>query len=212
MRIRPILTACAVSLMASTAQAVTVTETFGVGADFDDGPGTLAFSLSGLDPAVISDIAINFTFLGDLNALSENFTLFLDGVNYGTGCDLNTGNDSFGISTFGIADLCSQAANSLTNASLLVSATDAVGLLADGALDLVFSFTQQVNDFVVINNGGETRNGVFFGNTAGVSFAAGGTVSYETSTIAPIPLPPMLPVMVAGLAGLALLRRQPALA
>ena len=212
MNLRPILTALALSLAATAAQAVTVTETFGPGADFNDGPGSLGFTLTGLDTKVISDIAINFTFFGDLNALNENFTLFVDGVNYGTGCDLNSGNDSFGISTFGIADLCRQAPNSLTDASLLISATEAVGLLADGVLDLVFNFTQGVNDFVAINNGGETRNGVFFGNTTGVSFAAGGTVTYETSTVAPIPVPPSLPLMVAGLAGLMLLRRTSALA
>lgn len=199
----------ALMLSASAAHAVTVTETFGVGTNFDDGPGSVGFTLSGLDPAVITDLSLNFSFYGDLNAASESFELFLDGTSYGVGCDFNGGNDSFGISRFGISDFCSQQNNSLTDASLLVSATDAVGLLADGALDIAFNFTQAVNDFVRITNGGETRNGVFFGNSGGgVSFAVGGTVTYETSTIAPIPVPPALPLLAAGLLSLGWVRRQ----
>jgi len=197
----------ALVLTASAASAVTITETFGVSSNFDDGPGSVSFSLSGLDSAVISDIAIDFAFFGDLNSRTENFELFLDGVSYGVGCDNDSSNDTFGIDMGRSADQCRQRANSIGDASLLVSATEAIGLLADGALDVVFNFTQQVNDFVTINNGGETRGGVFFGNQSGVAFGAGGTVTYETSTIAPIPVPPALPLLASGLLAFGLIRR-----
>lgn len=182
-----------------------MTQSFGVGASFDDGPGSVSFLLAGLDPDVESDLALDFSFIGDLNAGSESFELFLDGISYGVGCDFNGSNDSFGISRFGISDFCSQNTNSLTDANLLVSATDALGLLADGALEIVFEFTTAVNDFVSINNGGETRNGVFFSNMSGIAFAAGGSITYDAT--APIPVPPALPMLAAGLLGLGFLRR-----
>lgn len=202
---RLLVCAAALAFSASSAQAVTVNQTFGVGTSFDDGPGSVSFLLAGLNPDIESDLAIDFTFFGDLNAASENFELFLDGTSFGVGCDFNTGNDNFGISRFGIGDFCSQTSNSLTDASLLISATDALGLLADGALEIVFEFSAAVDAFVDIRNGGQTRSGVFFGNTRNASFAAGGTVAYEAT--APVPVPPALPLLAAGLLGLAFLRQ-----
>ncbi|MEL6571434.1 MAG: VPLPA-CTERM sorting domain-containing protein [Pseudomonadota bacterium] len=204
----------AFTLYGAVAQAVTVTQTFDPSINLDDGPGTVAFTLVGLNPNVESDLTIDFTFFGDLNGTSENFELFLDGASYGVGCDNNSGNDNFGINRSngggaGAADRCSQARNSLTDASVLVSAIDAIGLLADGALDIVFNFSSTVNDFVDIRNGGETRSGVFFGNVENASFGAGGTVIYQASELAsPVPVPPALPMLGLGVGALALLRRR----
>lgn len=208
------LVAMGVAVCFGTAvSAATVTQTFGPASDFDDGPGTLAFTLAGLDPNVDSDLTIDFTFFGDLNGGSENFELFLDGASYGVGCDNNAANGNFGNSvtfgTFTFSDFCSQSSNSLTDASLLVSAVDAIGLLADGALEIAFNFSSTVNDFVDITNGGETRNGVFFANTQNAAFGAGGTITYQAvDPPAPIPLPPALPLMLVGVVGLAALRQR----
>ncbi len=190
----------------AAAHAVTVTQSFQPSVNFDDGPGSVAFTLAGLNPNVESDLAIDFTFFGDLNGGNENFELFLDGTSYGVGCDNNTGNgnfgDSFSFGAFTFGDFCSQAANSLTDASLLVSAVDAIGLLADGALEITFNFSAAVNDFVDITNGGETRSGVFFQNTQNASFGAGGTIVYQAAELAaPVPVPATLPMLGAGLLG-----------
>ena len=200
--------AAALVLSASPAQAATINETFGVGTSFANGPGSLAFSLTGLDTAVITDMSLAFSFFGDLNANNETFELFLDGTSYGVGCDNNTGNDSFGIEMGGLSDQCVQTDNTLGDANLLVAATDALGLLADGALDVVFNFSDQVDAFVAIDNGGETRNGVTFANVSGVSFGVGGTVSYETSTIAPIPVSGTFPLLALGMCAFGFMGRR----
>ncbi|MEL6641901.1 MAG: hypothetical protein AAFP98_11415 [Pseudomonadota bacterium] len=211
MILRSAAATCALILCGAAAQAATIVQTFGPTVDLNDGPGSVAFTLAGLDPNVASDLTIDFTFFGDLNSSIENFELFLDGTSYGVGCDNNAANGNFGSSvTFGpfsFDDVCSQSNNSLTDASLLVTAVDALGLLADGALEIAFNFTSSVNDFVDITNGGEVRSGVFFGNTNNASFGAGGTVTYESADLpSPVPVPPSLPLLVAGLAGLAGLR------
>ena len=211
---------CAAGLIAVSAGAVnaaTIVQSFGPIINYSDGPGSVSVTLAGLNPDVESDLALDFTFFGDLNSANENFELFLDGTSYGIGCDNNAGNGNFGFSNtfvfFTTNDTCSQDNNSLTDANLIVSAVDAMGLLADGALEIVFNFSTAVNNFVDITNGGETRSGVFFGNTQNASFGAGGTVTYEaTDPVSPVPVPPALPMLAAGLAGLAVLRRGRSLA
>lgn len=192
-------------LCSTSVHAATVTQTFGVQTSFSSGPGSLAFTLAGLNPAVESDLTIDFTFFGDLNGFTENFELFADGTSYGVGCDVNPTNGNFG--NFGL-DICSQNNNSLTTTSVLISSVAAAGLLADGVLNLLFAYNGNVNAFVDINNGGQTRSGVFFGNVQNASFGVGGTVSYEaTEPPAPVPLPPALPMALAGIAALWSLRR-----
>lgn len=199
-------TIAAFTLGAASVQAATVTQTFGVATSNATGPGSIAFTLAGLDPAIESDLAIDFTFFGDLNGFTETFEVFVDNTSFGVGCDFNPTNGNFG--TFGL-DLCSQANNSLTTTSLLIDSVQALGLLADGVLEIVFNYSSAVNAFVDITNGGETRSGVFFGNVQNASFGVGGTVSYEaTDFVAPVPVPPALPMLLAGVLGLGLLRRQ----
>lgn len=193
-------------LSAASTQAATVTQTFGVATSNSTGPGSIGFTLAGLDPAIESDLTIDFTFFGDLNGFNETFEVFVDNTSFGIGCDVNPFNGNFG--GFGI-DLCSQNNNSLTTTSLLISSVQALGLLADGVLDIAFNFSNTVNAFVDITNGGESRSGVFFGNTQNASFGVGGTVTYQAAdVVAPVPVPPALPLLMAGVLGLGLLRRR----
>lgn len=202
--IRCFIACCSFAVAGASAQAATIVQSFNPIVNFDDGPGSVAVTLAGLDPNVESDLTLDFTFFGDLNGLTETFELFLDGTSYGIGCDFNPASGDFGAGF----DICSQATNSLTDATLLVSAVEAAGLLADGALEIAFNFSAAVNDFVDITNGGETRSGVFFGNTQNASFGAGGTITYDaTDPIAPVPVPPALPMLAGGLLALGFMRR-----
>lgn len=198
--------ALAICLFAgSAAHAATVTQTFGVQSAFTNGPSSLSFALTGLDPTVNSAINLDFSFAGDLNASNENFSLSIDGTNFGTGCDNNTRNGSFGFGN----DRCSQNDNTVLSSSLLISAADAVTFLADGALDIVFSYSRRVNNTFVDITSPITSSGVTFNAVNNFNFAAGGTVTYQVPDIAaPIPLPGAMGLLVTALAGLGLMRRR----
>ena len=195
--------ACAAALMiaGSAANAATVVQTFGVGTNFDDGPGAVSFVLTGLPTDIVSALQLDFSFIGDLNSFVEVFDLVVDGTNLGTGCDFNTANGVFG----NAADACSQTDNVFQDASLTVDQADAVGFLADGTLNIDFNFSTSVNDgFVDISNGGEFRSGVFFDEAEDFAFAAGGTLSYEIiDIIAPVPLPAGFGLLLLAIGGIA---------
>lgn len=199
-----VATTCA--FMATGAQAVTISEGFGPEYDFTSDGGTFTFDLDNLDTFITSDLTIDFTVIGDLNSNNENFRLFVDGVNFGRGCNGNTNDDDFGIA----GDACAQDANEFRDGQLTINLADAVTFLADGALEIAFQFNRRVDAFVDINNGGETRSGVFFGDANNFSFAAGGTVSYESATTAPVPLPAGAPLLLAGLLAFGFMGRRQA--
>lgn len=203
LKLRCLALAGAMSLFGVAAQAATIVRTFDPVISTADGSGTVAVTLAGLDPNIDGDLTIDFTFFGDLNTSDEYFELFLDGTSFGIGCDNSAANGDFGFATGPLSDTCAQSANSLTDTSLLVGAVEALGLLADGALEIAFAFSSSVTAFTDINNGGETRSGVFFADVLNASFGAGGTVTYETTeAIAPVPLPPSLLLLAGGLVAL----------
>jgi hypothetical protein len=193
-------TLVATTFLATAAYATPVTQTFGPVYDFDDGPGSVSATLSGLSTSISGNLTVDFSVIGDLDWSTEYFDLTIDGTAFGRGCDNNTGNDTFGITS----DSCSQSANGFRTGQLVIDNTTAVGLLSDGILNIAFAFTNAVNDFVSITQN-RTLSGVTFVTSNNLSFAAGGTVSYNSPP--EVPLPAGLPLLLAGLGAFGVARR-----
>lgn len=161
----------------------------------------MEFALSGLDDTITGDLTIDFTVIGDLSHVTEYFTLFVDGTAFGTGCDLEASNDTFGFA----GDDCSERDDTFQTTSLVIDEATAAGLLSDGALTLTFDFSANVDAFVDIT-APVALSGVQFNTADAISFAAGGTVSY--TSVPAIPLPAGLPMLAGAVGAFAVLRRR----
>ncbi|MEM6610620.1 MAG: VPLPA-CTERM sorting domain-containing protein [Pseudomonadota bacterium] len=197
--------------LASAGQAASISQTFGPIYGFADGPGSVSTLVTGLDSNITSDLTIDFTVIGDLRSAStENFTLSIDGTAFGgNGCNNNTGDDSFGLVARGSADdRCDQNGNRGAVGQLVIDQASIAPLLSDGRLNLTFSYGPGADNGIRTSAAFDS-SGVTFGiQSTFFAFGAGGTISYDTDTTAVIPLPAGAPLLLTGLAALALRRHR----
>lgn len=196
-----LIAAVAATAMSGAAQAATVT----VVADpvYTTVSGSnVTLNFTGLDPTVSTEVDVSLAFTGDLNASTEFFTLSGEGEVAGTGC-----NDDITDGAVNDTDTCTQGGFSILNFTL--DETDVANLFADGVLSLIFDLSRGVSAIIDLN-GEEPIPGVVFPIVQNVAFAVGGKLSYETDDngVEVIPLPAGMPLLLAGLGGLALLRRR----
>ncbi|MGF1444647.1 MAG: hypothetical protein ACFBRM_00420 [Pikeienuella sp.] len=144
-------------------------------------------TLTGLTPGPVGDVTVTFTAAGDFNVgSSENVALAIDGVDLGVFLNSNPTDDLFDNASFGDRGRAN-ASNGQRSASASV---DLGAALADGTLDLVFTFGSGVDDL------------------EGTDFLRV-DLEYTASDTAVVPLPATAPLLLGALAlgGFVLRRR-----
>jgi hypothetical protein len=177
--IKKFLLAASLLLASTAAQAASIS--FGPTSASGSGP-TINFSGLVAPTGITGDATITFTVNGDLNSSSEYIDINLDGFSLGRVFDNNSANDAFDFA----GDSGNQSQSDLTGSATISNAVMA-GLIADGLLNLSFSFSNSVDCCGSVNK-------------------LVGTISY--ADIAPVPLPASLPFLLAGLGGFGIAARR----
>lgn len=189
---KSLLTAAALMLAATSAQAVTIT--FGPASSTDAGP-LIAFENVATPTAIVGDAVLSFSVVGDLNALSENVSVTLDGLSLGTVFNGNSTDDAFDVA----GDIGVQAGTTgaMNVASTVISEAVMAGIIGDGLVSLSFDFSPNVDDFGSVQI-----------LSASLTFTDPNNLQVVASNVVPLPASALL--LLAGLGGIGAMARRKA--